>query len=526
MTKGISTNRHCVSSAACLLADGVEFVFRYHSTTTQQPQKRLSPQEAAELARAGLDLAVVYQDRARAPEDFGLARGRQDGEAAIVYAGQIGQTPGSAVYFAVDEDFKLAQIRGLIRPYFEGVKAAFDEAGKGQAYLRIGVYGSGLACRVLKQELGFISHTWLAEAPGWWESATYTGWDVRQHRNDGEALCDLGESFERCEASVADFGQFKPVGFDVLHDQGPVRLVVADAANLRLAPTTKFNDPIAQLPHGHVLRVMGESAPGWLRVRTTVGGAQVIGHISASLLGEADVARPQVVQPRAMEAAIPPAHMRADQPAARRDSGNGRAYPLSEAGRPGRDAAASAEQRKAQLRQIADWLNVPVSARYAPHGATYCNIYATDYCYLAGIYLPRVWWTGSALMAFEAGQTPGVVYDKTVREMRADDLYQWLNEFGPQFGWRRVFDATALQDCANAGGVGIVCADREADGRSGHITVVVPEDAGHQAERDVDGFVVEPLQSQAGAENHRYGSAGPSWWRSSAFKAWGFFVHD
>ena len=76
-------------------------------------------------------------------------------------------------------------------------------------------------------------------------------------------------------------------------------------------------------------------------------------------------------------------------------------------------------------------------------GPTWCNIYATDYCYLAGLYLPRVWWTAKALAAIVQGNTPPVAYDQTVRETRADDLYQWLLDSGAQFGWRRVFDGSA-----------------------------------------------------------------------------------
>ena len=62
---GLSTNRRCEASASCLFDAGRRFVVRYHSRTTTQPEKRLHPREAALLARAGLDIACVYQDRAR-----------------------------------------------------------------------------------------------------------------------------------------------------------------------------------------------------------------------------------------------------------------------------------------------------------------------------------------------------------------------------------------------------------------------------------------------------------------------------
>jgi hypothetical protein len=73
--------------------------------------------------------------------------------------------------------------------------------------------------------------------------------------------------------------------------------------------------------------------------------------------------------------------------------------------------------------------------------------------------------------------------------------------------------------------VGVICADRASPGKPGHITLVVPEDASHRAVRDADGNVTQPLQTQAGAVNRRFGSAGPNWWMSSEFRDRGFFIH-
>jgi len=176
--------------------------------------------------------------------------------------------------------------------------------------------------------------------------------------------------------------------------------------------------------------------------------------------------------------------------------------------------------------QIVDWLAADTSARYQPDTFTYCNVYAADLCYLADAYLPRTWWTETALARLAAGQQVPVLYDSTIREMRADDLCAWLVEWGPSFGWRRVFDATALQAAANAGGLGLICADRDAVGRPGHISVVVPESGAHAARRDADGNVVLPLQSQAGAVNFRHETGTNAWWLDVKFKAHVFFVHD
>ena len=520
MLEGISTNRHCDPFAACLLAAGKRFVFRYHSRTTRQAEKRVTPKEAAELARAGLDVATVYQDNARTPADFGFERGRLDGASAQTYAGQTGQPPGSAIYFAVDADFSASEVRQYVLDYFRGVKVGMDESAGGASAFALGVYGSGLVCRLVRDENALARYAWLAEATGWRESATYSAWDVRQHVNGGDDLCGLGVAWERCEAREK-FGQFRPIGFDVEAGQGELRRVTASQLNLRLAPSQESNPPIARLPEGQIVRVLGAAVAPWLRVRTTLGGGDVIGYASGKYLVPVDaaIAVPPIVS------TVPAVHYRENDAGSNRASTAKRAQPLGETPRPARDALA-AEGRVAQLGDIVAWLAVDGSPRYRRDQVTYCNVYATDYCYLAGVYLPRTWWTESALMRMVGGEpAPAAQYDRTIREMRADDLYAWLCEFGPSFGWTRVFDASALQNVANGGGVGIICADRAEAGKPGHITVVVPEASGARATRDADGNVTRPLQSQAGATNFRYSSGVSAWWQDARFRAYGLFVH-
>ena len=523
MIEGISTNRLCDSSAACLTAAGKAFVIRYYSRTTTQPEKQLRPAEAAAMARADLDIAVVYQDRARQTVDFDLQRGRLDGASAFAAAGQVGQPAGSAIYFAVDTDFSAAEISQFVLPYFRGVKQALADASSGTPAYRVGVYGSGLTCRRLT-EASLVEFTWLAESTGWRESRTFADWDVKQFVTEQD-LCSIGQGWQRCIAKGA-FGEFRPVGFELHAAEGPLMRVAATTLNLRFVPSAVGNTPIARLPHGTPLRVLGASAPGWVRVRVVLNGATFIGHVNESFLEAVRGLDPSLREADAVPA-IPAVHWRENNPDAARASTGGMASPIGEAGRPVRDLTASAAQRAAQLEAIGDWLQVETSARYAKRdGKTFCNIYAADFAYLAGVYLPRVWWTSAAIARLAAGQMLQAAPGDTVREMRADDLFRWLLDFGATFGWRRVSDASALQAAANAGGIGIVCADREAQGLPGHITVVVPETATHHARRDAAGNVDQPLQSQAGGTNKRYGSAGTNWWLGAEFVDHGFYVHD
>jgi hypothetical protein len=168
--------------------------------------------------------------------------------------------------------------------------------------------------------------------------------------------------------------------------------------------------------------------------------------------------------------------------------------PLGESGQPRRTSADGVDQ-VSELRAIITWLDVPHKARYQAHsGATYCNIYAYDYCYLAGVYLPRVWWTDAALEKLQSGEQVAVS-DATTEEKTANQLLSWVQKYDPLYGWVHTASLTELQEKANSGAVALICAKRKA-GHHGHIVAVVPESNAFHAIRDA-GRVTRPLQSQA-----------------------------
>ena len=527
MPIGLATNRNCEAMADCLSQAGKAFVVRYHASHTLQPQKRLTPREAAQLARAGLDIVTVYQDRANQPEDFSLERGERDGRAAFTLASQVGQSPGSAIYFAVDADMSMAQVNDAVLPYFQGVRAglaAMAGGTGGSTGFRVGVYGSGRVCQRVKENHALAELSWLAQSTGWADSNTYATWDMKQGFASGP-LCALGTKWEHVEAR-GDAGAFRPIGALLTAGEGVALRVTAPELFLRHVPTTQGNLPIARMREGQVVRLLGDAAPPWKRVRASIDGADVIGFASGRFL--APVQDDLVPAVPSVGPDIPAVHFRPGNAQSRRDRAAGRASPLGEPGRPSRTPGAPEAQRVSELNATVAWLDVERSARWQPEaGLTFCNVYAADFCFLAGVYLPRTWWNEKALMAIALGQTPEVVYDETIREMRADHLLAWLSDFGPQFGWQRVFDATALQAAANASGVGVICADRDAVGLPGHITVVLPETAAMPAMRDADGNVLLPVQSQAGAVNRaRFTDPGNgTWWQDRKFRDRGFFVH-
>lgn len=199
---GLSTNKRCTSSSACLDINGKGFVVRYYSETTSQPEKHLTPGEARAISDAGLNLAVVYQDRQTNPVDFNRPAGERDGRFAWQYARETGQPLGSTIFFAVDYDSEPAHLN-QIKEYFRGVSQGLDAASGQTSPYKLGVYGNGYICKRLKQA-NLVTHTWLSESTGHLESSTYADWNLKQFVTS-QALCDLpARSWQRCEAQGAD----------------------------------------------------------------------------------------------------------------------------------------------------------------------------------------------------------------------------------------------------------------------------------------------------------------------------------
>lgn len=288
---------------------------------------------------------------------------------------------------------------------------------------------------------------------------------------------------------------------------------------------------VGHLPDGHRVRaVSGTAVNGFLEVEATLSGALLRGFASAKfLVADADTSELVPESP----ASTPPATgivgvtmpRKAGSVTRRRDRAT--AHSLNEAGQPvrvGRDAG----ELRAELAAIADWLAVdnPKHLRYQPReGLTFCNIYAHDYCHLAGAYLPRVWWTAQAQLRLAQGEAVAPLIGNTIFEVRANDLFRWLRDFGPAFGWRQTGTLTKLQDEVNQGAIGTIVARRKEDGRSGHIVMVVPETDEQLARRNAQGEVVAPLQSQAGSRNFRYGLNKLNWWNDEAFAESAFWLH-
>jgi hypothetical protein len=203
-------------------------------------------------------------------------------------------------------------------------------------------------------------------------------------------------------------------------------------------------------------------------------------------------------------------------------------FSLNEPGQPSRSNSAEPMVLRHEILSIIEWLNVDRSThkRYQPgEGKTFCNIYAHDFCNLAGVYLPRVWWTQRAIEKLARNEMVEPLLGSNTEEIRANSIFGWLRDFGERFGWRQTGELTKLQNAANLGAVGLIIAKRVEDGRSGHVTMIVPELDDMKAKRDTSGEVVAPLQSQAGAVNFKFSTSKTGCWLDAKFSDHAFWIH-
>lgn len=297
-------------------------------------------------------------------------------------------------------------------------------------------------------------------------------------------------------------------------------------------PTQRTN-VLTTLPGGHSLSwLSGKITDEWLEVETSIRGAYFKGFVSTKYieLVKDNSASIPIIQPATAVpvSGIIAVSMPRRQAVITKRTEAANALSLNEPGQPSRSGSPEADVLKKELIAIADWLNVEKVAhkRYQPgNGATFCNIYAHDFCHLAGVYLPRVWWTQPAIAKLAAGQTVDPLYGNTIEEIRANNLLRWLKDFGGNFGWRQTGDLTKLQHAANLGALGLIIARRKEEGKSGHVTMVLPENNLVNAKRDTLGNVSSTVQSQAGRINFKMRNDKAGWWLGNEFAEYSYWIH-
>lgn len=381
------------------------------------------------------------------------------------------------------------------------------------------------------------------------DDGRYYGENINEYLRIAQSVAVIGEAVAAMMPAPGLAPLAAPTMFKSIRPVFEVH-VKETALRLRSDPSIPKDDAnanvVARLPAGQLVqRLSPKKVGGFVEVETNLNGAYFRGWASTTCLTrvkratrakkaakvaapappvEVPVAIPEAAEPTSGIVAV---YMPRRAGVITRRTEPASPYSLNESNQPCR-IGASASERCAELAAIIDWLGVDdkTHVRYQPKpNTTFCNIYAHDYCFLAGVYLPRVWWTPAAIEALAKGETVEPLYEKTIDEQRANDLFRWLRDFSLRFGWRQTGTLSKLQEAANLGGVGIIVARRKDDGRSGHIVAIVPETNEQRAKRDSDGNVIGPLQSQAGTVNFRYRAAPNEWWKGDQFADSAFWIH-
>ena len=142
----------------------------------------------------------------------------------------------------------------------------------------------------------------------------------------------------------------------------------------------------------------------------------------------------------------------------------------------------------ANYNTVIDQFSVTSNPRYQrTSSATWCNIFAWDVMSAMQVQLPH-WVKNNA---------PATSNTSGATELNANATYNWLNNYGSKYGWKKVTAAEA-QTAANNGKPTIVIW-KNTSGGSGHVAVVRPEGNGY-AFSSARG----PVIAQAGASNYSY----------------------
>lgn len=160
----------------------------------------------------------------------------------------------------------------------------------------------------------------------------------------------------------------------------------------------------------------------------------------------------------------------------------------------------------------ARYLDAERSPRYQPDQRTYCNVFASDFCALLNVYLPRVWWTE---LSIQDGITPysTAALGRSVREMTANALYNWLRTYGSHYGWEEQESLAALQAIVATGQVGMVTGRSSTN--AGHLSFVL------SADEDASGNLI---QTQAGRQCSTVRSV-PKWWEGGEYEEVGYWTN-
>ena len=121
---------------------------------------------------------------------------------------------------------------------------------------------------------------------------------------------------------------------------------------------------------------------------------------------------------------------------------------------------------------------------------------------------------------------PTPTYNQNVIELNANSLYQWLKDCSirPQhlsFGWTQTHPADAQKAVDNLTHFAVIVARRRERNRSGHITVIIPQQLHPNHNKSPKPNT--PIQSEAGSVNRQI-THNNLWYERNIYDAYGAFI--
>lgn len=199
---GVDTNANCAKFADGIRTIGMEFVVRYYASPLNK-SKILTRKESLALSSSGLELVAVFENTAQL-EDFTSESGEQHANDALDCAKAVAQPGGTAIYFGIDFEVELHDIHSQITDYFTAVKDVIDNDSH---RFKIGVYGSGLTCRTLR-DTGLAAFTWTSQSTSFHETISFCTQANMAQCNPARKICGT-LSVDDNVALTADFGGFR-----------------------------------------------------------------------------------------------------------------------------------------------------------------------------------------------------------------------------------------------------------------------------------------------------------------------------
>jgi hypothetical protein len=206
-----------VSKVAEKMADaGVKTVIRYYSRKTNLDFGRyqntvLTSEELRAIEDAQMSVATVFQYFSRQHGFHTPNKAIWDIPQAFKAAEDMKQPEGSTLYFGADFAMR-PEDEALVLKYFD---YAINEMAKRSLKWRVGIYGSGRACEMLKAK-GWDVDCWIAASVSFWRTSEFYnsgGWKLFQTKTDLPIYGGIDTDI--LNPKFTSFGQWRSDGADV-----------------------------------------------------------------------------------------------------------------------------------------------------------------------------------------------------------------------------------------------------------------------------------------------------------------------